>query len=108
MAKESIVFIVSEEFKETIAQAATDANVSVGELIRVALAEKLGYDLAGEPSVERRKKYANKAERDKAMRERAKERRTNERELLEALRQASKAQDIAGMREYLEKKGVVE
>ena len=104
MAKETIVFQLSDDFKEVIATKAQEDQISVGELIRRVMAEALEYDLADEPSTERRRKYATVAERNKAMRERAKVRRAEERELLEALRRADRDEDIKALRDSLKKK----
>lgn len=105
MAKDTIVFQTTDTFKEEIATYAQNAGVSVAEVIRRAVAEYINYDLDGEPSVERRRKYATIEERNAAMRQRAKDRRRDEREILEAWRRAQREGDIAAIRESLAAKG---
>ena len=99
-----MVFQLSEEFKEAIAQFAHNGNTSASDVVRNAVALHIGYDLEGEEQPERRRKYATVAERNAAMKERAKRRRDEQREILEAIRRGERLEAIQAMAASLRKR----
>jgi len=74
------MFPLSSELKAAMGVWATEHNMSVAQLIRESVAEKIGFDL--EP-VDNRRKFANAEERKAYYAEKAKE----DRALLKALRE---------------------
>jgi len=66
---EKQMFPLSSELKAAMGEYATKHNMSVAELIRTAVADKIGFKLE---TTNGRKKYANAEERKKAQRERQK------------------------------------
>lgn len=105
----SQMFGLSEDMKEFLATWAQERNLSVAEVIRSALAEYVGYDLAADEmsKVERRGRprvYANKEERRKAARARNKERRQLAKQVLENYNKQLAAADRQKLADSLTRK----
>lgn len=62
--KKTLAVAVSSKFEEAVSKWASTNDKSVAQVIRLALAQFVGYDLSAEPVVTRgtRMKYANKDE----------------------------------------------
>ena len=84
--KDQIVLQASEQFKEALQTYAQINEISMAALIREAVADRIGYDLASDPKIERTRKYANADERKKAGLERARRERLRNKRMLQALK----------------------
>lgn len=69
--KDQIVLHSSEEFKDALGTYATEYNMSMAEVIRQAVADKIGYDLKAEPARTRTPKYATPEQARRAALDRA-------------------------------------
>lgn len=96
-SKSGNVFFASEELEAAYKAQAAEEKISASELVRKAVAAYIGYDLDGEPAAERRRKYANKAERDKAMRERAKSKRATTKAIMDAINAGKSQAEIVAL-----------
>jgi hypothetical protein len=112
MDRDSIMFALTERFKDAIAEYAHEnGDISISQLCREAVAEKIGYDLkADKVKRGRPMKYRNDAERKIAIKRRNENRRIERKALVQALAEEharqQRAKDAAGMRESLVRKGV--
>lgn len=66
MDREQIVLQASEAFKEALGNYAAENNLAMAEVIRQAVADRIGYDYQNEPARPRTTKYATEAERKAA------------------------------------------
>ena len=64
--KDQIVLHASIGFKDALGAYATDHNTSMAEVIRQAVADRIGYDLSADPARSRTPKYATKEEQNQA------------------------------------------
>lgn len=71
MDREQIVLQASEAFKEALGNYAAENNLAMAEVIRQAVADRIGYDYQNEPARPRATKYATEAERKAAGLQRA-------------------------------------
>lgn len=106
--KTSVLVHMSVLLKDAIGVAAQQQNMSVANLVRVAVAAYIGYDLAedintplGRPRV-----YANKEERIRAQNERTRTARLTARALMEYAKHAEHVANREGLRQWLLAKGV--
>lgn len=95
--RDQIVLQASEALKEALAEYAQMNGTSMAQVIREAVAERIDYDLAGEPKQARFTRYASIEERKTAGLARAKTRRHIEKEIRIALKNkdVERAQELA-------------
>lgn len=95
--RDQIVLQASEALKEALAEYAQANNTSMAQVIREAVSERIGYDLAKEPATQRTTRYASPEERKAAALERAKVKRQLEKQIREALKKGDveRAQELA-------------
>lgn len=98
-----VLFQSSPEFKEAIATYAQQHRLSASEVMRVAIAQYIGYDISSDSiSGGRPKIYANKEERIKAQNDRAKQQRENLKTLMDDFHRAVRRGDVKTMEEWVE------
>lgn len=107
LERDSIMFGLSERFKDAIGEFAEKNSLSISALIREAVAEKIGYDLGADRVARGRpKKYRNESERKIATKRRSAEKRALVKALLQAHKRAEQEAAAAALRESLVRKGV--
>ena len=100
-----ILFQTSHELKDAIGAFAQEKNMTSSEVIRLAVAIYIGYDIAAASLTQGpRKKYANKEARLEAQKNRAKEERNTLKTLLEDFARAQRRNDVATLEEWLAKR----
>lgn len=105
--RESIMFHLTERFKDAVLEYSETVGVSASELIRQAVAERIGYDLEQDRVARGRpKKYRNEAERKIASKRRGAERRALIRALLQAHEREETQKQADALRASLVRKGV--
>jgi hypothetical protein len=104
--KAQILFTCTEEFKDALGSFAQLHNLSASLVIRKAVAEYIGYNLEGEVSTDRRRKYLTDEERKNATKERTKKGRVEVAKLLAALEKEQRLADVLGIENSLKRKGV--
>ena len=103
----SIMFSLSERFKEAIGEYAATTEQSVARLIREAVAAHIGYDLKRDQAKRGRPtKYRNESERKIASRRKSAERRALIRALTEAAARQEAEKQAEALRASLVRKGV--
>jgi hypothetical protein len=108
MARKSMMYGLSEGLKEAIGEFAAANDQSMADVIRSAVAAKIGYDLekdAQDRSEGRRgrpKVYGSKEERRAASRQRSKDRRALTKQLLEDFNRQQAKEQLAKMAESVE------
>lgn len=80
----TIMFNISPSFLEALESFVGAENTSRAHVVRVALADHIGYDLTAEPKTARKSKYSSPEEAKAAQKERAKKRRQLTSKLLAA------------------------
>lgn len=101
-------FGMSEELREALAVYAQQHNVSVAQVVREAVAHRIGYDLGTDAAETRRtgrpKKYASVEERRRARRAASKARRELRNKLVQEYKQQEARDMMAKFRESVVKK----
>lgn len=106
MAKTTVLFQCSEEFKEALAQYAHNHKVSVAIVIREVVAAKIGYDISQDVTVDGRRKYANDEARREAQREKQRRQRAAVNALADAFGSEERRAAVQILIESLKNKGV--
>ena len=100
--KTAILFQASTDFKEALGTYAQQKNMAASEVIRLAVAEYIDYDMSGDTITSGRpKKYANKEERLEAQRQKQKQDRMVAKQLMEDFLRAQRRGDVKTFEEYL-------
>lgn len=109
MTKTTILFQCTENFKDAVGTFAQKQKMSQSELIRVAVASYIDYDLTKDPIVDGRRKYASIEERKEVQAEKQRRDRRGRQavsKLLEVLAREQRLFDVASIEASLLKKGI--
>jgi plasmid stabilization system protein ParE len=104
MTKALVSFPASDEFRDAITVAATAQNISRAELIRISVANTIGYNLANESRIGRPQVYESPEARKKAQRERQANQRKLEKRIIDMIRIGEKQEDIQALLDSLDRK----
>lgn len=103
--KSQILFHVSIKMKDALGQYAQSHDKAVSEIIRVAVAKYIGFDLTGDPIVNGRPRiYANKEERLEAQRTKAKQERATLKQLISDYEHEKHMEGVNTLEEWLERR----
>lgn len=101
------LFVSTPEFKEAIAQYAHNNNMTASEVIRIAVAQYIGYDIElATMGVGARKKYASKEERQAEYNRKNKEARQSVKKLVEEYLSDQHKQNVNSLEEWLARRAV--
>jgi hypothetical protein len=110
MSTKPLMVKVSPAFKEAIDAAAKAADLNMSDLVRVKVAEAIGYDLSKDDALDGRgrpRKYESEEARRKARSKAETERQRQRRAIREAAERKAREEGAASLEEWLRRKGLL-
>jgi hypothetical protein len=107
--KTVLMFGLSQAMKDAVGEWASKNDRATAEVVRTAVAEYIGYDMAKDPKKDRKgrnKKYNSVEERKAAQKDRDRENRRLVKELLERHRKEQRQADADAVEKSLKKRRV--